>query len=277
MNVYNRILASLRRIRPEDASKSFPAKQRPWVALGLSILATLAGAYVATHICECQHKEVQGRYVMCIPPRPFIPATNVAKLDLIYTLDEQRVMNVVYILGGSAFTSEDLLSLCTEAITSWEANVAPQVSDNVQLVKVQARSMVAPSAFGVELEPVTPVFGDVSGGSLPNNVTLTTKFSTGLTGRSFRGRIYTPGIPRSSVAVGAINEVSDVIAGDFSAGWATFFGDIISAASNALAHVVLSFCQNKEWLSIAEATPVISYSTNVTLDSQRRRLPERGE
>jgi len=276
VNVYNRILAALRRSRPEDVSGSFPKKQRPWVALVLSILATLAGAYVATHVCECQHMEVQGRYGMCIPPRPFIPATNVAKLDLIYTLDGQRVMNVVYILGGSAWSSEQLSDLCSNAAQAWETNVAPQVSDQLQLVLVQARSMVAPSAFGVEYEPVTPIFGNVTGGSLPNNVTLTTKFGSGLTGRSFRGRIYTPGIPRDSVAEAAVNEVSDVVAGDFSAGWGTFFSDVIGGTDNALTHVVLSFCQNKEWLSIAEATPIISYTTNVTLDSQRRRLPERG-
>jgi len=213
---------------------------------------------------------------MCTGPRPFIPAGNAVKLDLIYTLDLQRVMNVVYINGADVWSSENMQDLASNAAGQWETNIAPLVADNLQLVLVRVTALNVPSAFGVEYEPVTPIFGDVSGGSLPNNVTLTTKFSSGLTGRSRRGRIYTPAIPRSSVTTSAINEVTAVLAGDFSSSWANFFADLVASTDNAAAHVVASFCADGEWRDEALLTPVISYSTNVTLDSQRRRLPERG-
>jgi len=213
---------------------------------------------------------------MCTGPRPFIPAGNAVKLDLIYTLDLQRVMNVVYIDGQDVWSSENMQDLAANAANSWETNIAPLVADNLQLVLVRVTALNVPSAFGVEYEPVTPIFGDVSGGSLPNNVTLTTKFSSGLTGRSRRGRIYTPAIPRSSVTTSAINEVTAVLAGDFSSSWGNFFTELVGGTDNAAAHVVASFCADGEWRDAALLTPVISYSTNVTLDSQRRRLPERG-
>ena len=213
---------------------------------------------------------------MCTGPRGFIPAEDTARVELIYLLDGQRLENVFYIQGISAWTAENLLDLATNAANRWAADMANLLSDQLSLVMVRATSLNSESDFGVEYEPDPIPTGEVTGGSMPNNVTLTTKFVSGLTGRSRRGRVYTPGIPRSSVGTSAVNEVTPVLAGDFSSSWANFFTNLIGLTDNAVAHVVASFCGDKEWRTTALLTPILSYTTNVTLDSQRRRLPERG-
>ena len=214
---------------------------------------------------------------MCTGTHDFIPAPNVAQLELIQRLDGQKIENRVFIEGTDQWTSTSLQELAEAAASAWAAELAPLLSDQLSLVLVRASDMEAEFGDVVEFEPDPVPVGGVTGGSLPNNVTLTTKFSSGRKGRSYRGRVYTPGIPRASVGTSAVNEVTAVLAGDFSSSWGNFFATTISLTDNAVHHVIVSYCFNLNWRTTAEVTNVTGYSTNVTIDSQRRRLPERGE
>jgi len=214
---------------------------------------------------------------MCTGTHDFIPAPNVAQLELVMTLDGQIIENRVFIEGAAQWTLASLLELATVASDEWQSSIAPLISDQVQLILVRATDMEVDDGAGVEFEPASVITGEITGGSLPSNVTLTTKFGSGLTGRSNRGRVYTPGIARSTVGTSAVNEVTPVVAGGFSAGWANFFSGLIANADNADHHVVVSYCFNNTWRTTANIVQVINYSTNQTLDSQRRRLPERGQ
>jgi len=214
---------------------------------------------------------------MCTGLHDFIPATAIAQLELVYLLDGQIVENRVMIQGGDQWLETDLNALADAAIVAVEAHFMPLMSDQCSLSLVRAKDMEVQDSFAVEKEPAAPIFGDDAGGSLPNNVTLTTKFNSGRAGRSFRGRAYNIAIPRSAVATAAINEVTPELAGTYSAAWGNFFTDVITEVDNALRHVVVSYCHNKVWRLVAEITAISYYTTNVTLDSQRRRLPERGQ
>lgn len=214
---------------------------------------------------------------MCTGSHAFIPAADVARLELIYTLDSQRLQNVLYFLGNQEWIDADVRELAETAATAWETNVAPVVSDELLLVLTRAQAIHTEEGAVFEFEPATTIAGAITGGSFPNNVTLTTKFASGFAGRSRRGRVYTPGIARASVATGAVNEVSSVTAGGFSSAWGTFASDIVDLVDRAIQHVVVSYCSDGAWRTNALVTPILSYSTNVTLDSQRRRLPERGQ
>lgn len=214
---------------------------------------------------------------MCTGTHDFIPAENVASLELIYVLDGQRIENRLYILGSAEWTESDIRELAETAETAWTDNLAPIISDQVQLVMCRAKNLSNEFGAVFEHEPTSVVTGDVTGGSMPNNVTLTTKFASGFSGRSRRGRVYTPGIPRVSVGTSAINEVTPVVAGQFSSAWGTFFENIVTLVDNATNHVVVSYCAEGEWRTSGLVTPITAYSTNATLDSQRRRLPERGQ
>jgi len=214
---------------------------------------------------------------MCTGTHDFIPAPNICQLELVYDLDDQIIENRVFIEGSDQWTLATMAELAANAAQAFETNLSPLLSDQLQLTLVRCTDMEVDDGAGVEYEPVTAIFGDISGGSLPNNVTLTTKFGSGLTGRSNRGRVYTPAIPRSSVATAAVNEVTAEVAGDFSSSWGNFFNDLIGGTDNAARHVVVSYCFNNTWRTVANVVGVISYSTNQTLDSQRRRLPERGQ
>jgi len=110
------------------------------------------------------------------------------------------------------------------------------------------------------------------GDPLPNNVTLSVKRSSGLTGRSARGRVYVPGI--TSTMLSAPNVIDST------------FSDAFAAALNLLVdptfatdwqHVIWSYQHNGAPRSEAFPYGIDLYvAVNLVLDSQRRRLPGRG-
>jgi len=277
MHIYNRISRALRRSRPEDGAGSPNEGMSRRLASSLWVVATIVSYTLGIVTDDCSCMQSEGRDTMCTGTHDFIPAPNICQLELVYDLDDQIIENRVFIEGSDQWTLSTMAELATNAAQAFETNLSPLLSDQLQLTLVRCTDMEVDDGAGVEYEPVTAIFGDISGGSLPNNVTLTTKFGSGLTGRSNRGRVYTPAIPRSSVATAAVNEVTAEVAGDFSSSWGNFFNDLIGGTDNAARHVVVSYCFNKTWRTVANVVGVISYSTNQTLDSQRRRLPERGQ
>jgi len=277
MDIYKRILRALSRSRPDDDPENPGQGMSRRLFSALWVAATIASYSLGLVTDDCSCMQSEGRDTMCTGPHDFIPATAVAQVELIYNLDGQIIENRVFLRGSEQWTLASLAEIGPAAVDSWTTNLAPLLSDQLQLVLIRSTDMEVQDGAGVEYEPPTIPTGVETGGSFPNNVTLTTKFSSGLTGRTHRGRVYTPGIPRSAVTTSAVNEVTEVLAGDFSSSWGNFFDDFIAAVGNATNHVIVSYCFNKTWRTVAELTNVIGYSTNVTLDSQRRRLPERGQ
>jgi hypothetical protein len=115
---------------------------------------------------------------------------------------------------------------------------------------------------------LTAEAGSESTALLPANATIAVKFSTGLAGRSFRGRVYHPALCEGQVTLNAL------VAGQGSAiltFWESLLTDI---ASNTLSsHVVVSRIADGTPRTEGVATPVISYTlTDVKIDTQRRRL-----
>lgn len=277
MHTYNRIRRRLSQNRLDDAPASSNRSGRSRLKYIIGSLVTIAG-YVAGIVsvgCNCMQPD--GRDTMCEGPHDFIPAPNVAQLEMVYNLDEQIIENRFFLEGAEQWTLASLTELATTALDEWQSSIAPLISDQVHLILARATDMEVDDGAGVEIEPGSDIAGEVTGGSLPSNVTLTTKFGSGLTGRSHRGRVYTPGIPRTSVGTTTVNEVTPVVAGSFSSGWANFFSGLIANVENCDHHVIVSYCFNKAWRTTADITTVINYSTEVTLDSQRRRLPGRGQ
>jgi len=109
-----------------------------------------------------------------------------------------------------------------------------------------------------------------AGSPLPNNVTFAVKMTTGLTGRSARGRMYVVGL--STDHLEGVNSVTADLA-DY---WVT----ALEAMQAAIAGVGASLCvlsRQNDSVVLAEAVPRpvtgVSY-TNRNTDSQRGRLPK---
>jgi len=204
-------------------------------------------------------------------PRPFIPADRCARLELIYVQNGQICENVVYVRGTENWGTSDLTELANSARVAWDATLGVQANENTVLSMIRATAIdVFPAA---QVEVPSTAAGNQTGAGVPGNVTVVTKFSGGLTGRSTRGRAYFVGLDNGDV------DGNQLVAGradDFSIAWESFFSDLHDAVHNEPQHVIVSYVEDNDWRTEALVTQVINYSTDNNLDSQRRRLTGRG-
>lgn len=206
--------------------------------------------------------------------RPFIPVPGVFKVQLVYTLHGQRIQNVFNVRSGGGLASADADRI--EAVfAAWYTNTARlQCSSQMSLVLIVLDALDASAGLHREYTTGWTAPGSVGTAVKSTGVTSAVKLATGLRGRSYRGRIYWPGIHD-----GAISNASSQIN--------STFRDAIAAAVNTLRTslsagtpsdklVVVSYMTNGAYRAEGVATDVTQASAHLNLDSMRRRLPGRG-
>ncbi len=202
----------------------------------------------------------------------FVPAVNVMKAAITLLWGGQRVVNVLNFLKGSTVTQADLEGLANALLTWWNTSVRPNTSSDAALqsiVTTDQSNQSAPS-FTIQISPVAP--GGEPGGTVSNNVAVVVSLRTGFRGRSYRGRVYVPGIRNTHLV--DQNHVYDAFAVALAAQYAAL--STVEAATTTT-HVIVSRFANKAPRATAIMTEVTSYVTETTVDSQRRRLPLRGD
>lgn len=198
----------------------------------------------------------------------FIPAADTAEVVMTYTLpDGNQAKNVYNVREANitTWTPAALNALCDE-FEDWETNTTKTMrSSSVLCTRIAARDLS--SENGAIVERVVAIAGTAASPVLPANVTFAIKASTGIAGRSFRGRTFWIGIPESAVTGDLLD-----------AAWAGFFiagMEALQAAllANGWVHVVVSRYSNKAPRVAAVVTDIIGYSaTDNIIDTQRRRL-----
>lgn len=204
----------------------------------------------------------------------FIPALDTAQVALHYLVDSQRCENIFYVQKDSTLVPADLDDIANAFGDWWTAHVAPLTPSNVSLQEIIVRDMTTETSPEIVFTTGLPFAGSSSAHSLPNNVTIAIKLNTGFGGRSFRGRSYIVGISQGDVAVD-----TNVITSGSAAARTTAWNELITLvnAISGMSLVVASFHSAGAPRSTAVLTPVTSMSfADLTLDSQRRRLPGRG-
>ena len=210
---------------------------------------------------------------MCLAStRPdFIPAPNTARVRMVYLLDGQTVMNVFYFLASAPMVYSDLTNLASEVLSAWQAQLKPQQPEELTLSYIEATSLDAADAFQYVL-PVNEAGTNGTSAVLPNNVTLSISFKTGVTGRSNRGRMYWLQLAEGQVVKSTVSPI-------FLATLMTKIEDFFDAIETGTStfHSIVSYCNDGTWRTTASVLPVESYVTvDTNIDSQRRRLPGRG-
>lgn len=161
---------------------------------------------------------------------------------------------------------EDLAALL---VTWWKTEIAPLISNGVQLQRVKMRDISTLDSFVLDYTTGLPDTGDVTGDKLPLNAALCLKLATNLAGRSHRGRMYWFGLAESQVTdnyvalavVDAIETAVNTLKGDYlpGSGWTW---------------VVTSFQYQGEPRSEGQNTPIANVvAVDNRVDTQRRRLP----
>jgi hypothetical protein len=210
---------------------------------------------------------------------PFVPVANVALVETRMRYDSQKVENTLYVHNSDGWDGASLDALAADVLAWWTTHYAALTHTSVTLNEVAC----------TDLTTDTGAIGSISGGgatgsaggeALPSNVSLSVSFRTAQRGRSFRGRNYIVGIatdnttPPNTANVGYVDQVETAY-------------DAFKTAMDA---------EGFEWVVVSRfsgvdpdtgdpipreagvATPVThALVVDSTLDSQRRRLPGRGQ
>lgn len=202
----------------------------------------------------------------------FIPVVNVAQFDIRYTMDGERVENTIYCKRDAGWTTTELNDAAAIIKVELVDNMVAHYSDVMIWQSIMATDLTTVASSQTEYTGTGPVPGSGTGAVIPNNVAWCIKFLTALRGRNYRGRNYIGGFVASEIVVNEINEADadDIVA---------LYTDTFAAleAASYVPVVVSRFALGAPRLT-GVATPIVNVAyTDLTLDSQRRRLPRRGE
>lgn len=210
---------------------------------------------------------------------PFVPVTNTVGVEVRMLLDAQKIENTLYFEKAGAWSAGDLVTLGNSFLTWWTAFYAVGVSSALTLSEIFIRDLT--TVFGIVQTTPAPTphpTGDRSAASLPNNVAITVSFRSGLSGRFARGRNYVSGLSEDSVV---LNTVDASVIADIQAGYEAL-QDV--ASDNSSTWVVVSRFSgvDGDGVPIPRVAGVTTPITAVIIvdpiiDSQRRRLPGRGQ
>jgi hypothetical protein len=210
---------------------------------------------------------------------PFIPVENVALIEVRMLLDDQKVENTLYAQSVDALDGARLSSMANVVKDWWTDQYGPLVSDLVTLREVTCTDLTTATGSQVSVSGGLAPGGQI-GGSEPSNVSLAISFRTTLRGRAFRGRNYIVGIPLERMA--SQNEVESTFASDLTSAYIQLREDLDSADFTWVVVSRFSGVDPETGDPIPReagvATPVLApLVTDLTVDSQRRRLPGRGQ
>lgn len=193
------------------------------------------------------------------------------QVELTMTWAGQRVQNVLHYHKLVTFDATTLTGIANAAVTKWNTYIKPRVNVTCSLVEVKATDISTQTGPVAYATTGLPIIGTVAGASLPNNATVAVTKRTAKRGRSYRGRIYHPGLSISDVTG---NVVSPGVVTALIAAWTNFL--ILNDGATNANLVVASRFQSGVQLVTGEVNDVTGFTVESTVDSQRRRLPGRG-
>lgn len=202
---------------------------------------------------------------------PFVPFNNTIKAELIFTWQGQRVENVHYFLVDETPNEATAISLAEGLKDWWQVYGKFYSTTEVSLVLIRSTIMETENSPGIEYAVGLPIAGTEAGASLPNNVTIAVKWTTGYRGRSYRGRTYHIGLPESAVT-------GNTLAANWVTNMLVAYGELMSIPVDVgpAIKAIASSYHNNVLRTVGVVTPVIGVQVDNTVDSQRRRLPGRG-
>lgn len=205
---------------------------------------------------------------MAIPLTP-----NTVKVCMNFLQNGELTCQVYHVDVNTNPTTSILTNVATvfrDWFQNWQDGT---VNDETDLQTITVTDVSEVDGEGIEFSDGLPLSGTAEGNPLPNNCTVVTKLATGFTGRSRRGRKYAVGLADIHV-----NADAQTITTVFQAALNAIFEELIDAmVSEGWKLVVNSLVSGGAPRTTGLNTEILSASTDLTLDSQRRRLPGRGQ
>jgi len=273
MHIYNRIPVSWPRISGRKLAVVTLAVSVVMVVLEPLLPRWLHTTLTAILSLLAYLGKLGERDTMCEGPHPYIPVPNTAKCEMIYTVLDEVVENVLHFFKASPWNVATLLSLGASVKGAWDLYIQPNQSTDCVLTRIKLTDLASQTGASVEYVAGLPLAGTIGNGVENGAQTVVTKLLTPGRGRSRRGRIYNIGMPDNTVTN---NRITDAYAQDLTDAWNNFRAEVLTGAEEAV-QVIVSQCQGKAWLETGETYEVVDCSTDVWVDSQRRRLHGRGQ
>lgn len=197
----------------------------------------------------------------------------VVKLTIGMRYQGQEALNVLHAerLDQGPFDITNVQELANDVGDWWQSDFAAVASNQLVLEYVRVRQLAAVQPLEATYIPTVNVAGLLAGEPMPNNVTIAVTKNTAFAGRANTGRLYMAGIIRDYVTGNVLDEEpAENISAAFQALMTAVF-----ASGWALG--IYSTVFDKQPRDVGVLAQLLSMGiTNRTLDSQRRRLPERG-
>jgi hypothetical protein len=207
---------------------------------------------------------------------PFVPASGVARVELIFLYQGQRIENVFHIQAqpSGPLPESALDSANTRFDAWWKGSMRGHTTAGAVLQQIEVRDMTVADGLAKIYPCLVNCAGTQAGGiNMPGNVTVAVKWGTGYAGRSRRGRTFHIGL-NGVYSAGNVLTVGAQTA--LQIGYDALRTQLNSAGTPL---VIYSRVSNYVYRSAALITPVTSCSVEINLDSMRRRLtgPGRGD
>lgn len=200
----------------------------------------------------------------------FIGNPHAIEVALLWNVLGKPCTNVLHYDFGSIPTADELNGAGEVALSTFSDLVTGLFAQDSYATGVRVRSLLAADAPQVELMNSPPVRGLNSASTISNNVALCLTLRTALPGRSYRGRIFVPGMPSNHV-------VGNYADGSYVASVVSAFNGFFSLtlADKTIPLCVYSRRHNGAWRTSGVLTPVTQLSARDNrLDTMRRRLPK---
>lgn len=198
-----------------------------------------------------------------------VPET--AEINVIYTYNGETVQNVFYAEMSGGYTLANVQELADEVDIAVGENWLDIQPPEAVYQRIEVRGLEFQNDVFATANLNTGPGEDLSS-ALPNNVTISIKKTSGLTGRSARGRTYWIGIPQSQIT--ASNE--NILASAFIAEVEVEVGRIrtrINTTGTWEAVLVSRFTNGAERPVGVTFVWTSTVCVNAVVDTQRGRLP----
>lgn len=201
----------------------------------------------------------------------FIPAGDVVSVFWEHTGPDEVILgNVMNFRNNVAAVSlANMAALGAELVAWYDVEMQPLKSAGYSLNRLRMRDLTQENSFQLDYTTTLPIVGTAVGNSLPSNVALSLKMSTGFAGRSQRGRLYHFGFTEDQVSG---NYVDTAVAADILASYNQLITSLATPGNWEL--VVVSYQANGAPRVNAQVLGVQNFSlVDLRVDTQRRRLP----
>ena len=216
-------------------------------------------------------RKVLGRTWNRYNAMPYVPAPGICQAELVYLWDGQVVETVLHFSNTATLTPTLMNELGAHLVNWFNTQIDLQLPSVKTLTNIKLTDLTTNIAPVVNYATGLPLNGVSAGVSLPNNCALVITKRTLLRGRSYRGRIYHPGLTESNVTA---NQVSSVYVVNTIAIYSLLIN--FTTASATWDMVVVSRFEGGSPRVTADSNQVTTLDSDGVVDSQRRRLPKRG-